>query len=201
MDLAGNNLTSGLVPHSWSFSTISVNSLIVTPLVVNITSDRTVVLIAQAYDWQNNPINEIAYTWSVSNDLGTISPQGAQTVTFKASFNTGICYVNVTAGGKSASAFVTIKSDEPGEVETEDSQLEDMAWISFLWLLIITACLVILVAILWKKGVKTEGEPRSVGSVSSEENVDEKLKKPQESTESEPEEPPPPPDSPLPPPP
>jgi parallel beta-helix repeat protein len=79
-DLAGNNLTSGVIPHSWSFTTLSVESLIVTPSEVTIPLNGTVVLIAWAYDSQNNLITDITYTWSVNNNLGTILQQGTQAV-------------------------------------------------------------------------------------------------------------------------
>jgi hypothetical protein len=186
-DIAGNNLTSGVVPHLWDFTTISVESLIVTPSEVNIPLNGTVVLIAWAYDSQNNPITDIIYTWSLNNNLGTVSPQGTQAVTFKASSNEGTCYVNVTAGGKSAIAIVRIKSEDIGKEEPED-----LLWISFLWLLIIIACIVIIAVILWKKGSKTE-EGLSAGElVTREETVDEGQELTQESV-SEPHPPPPPP--------
>jgi parallel beta-helix repeat protein len=82
-DLAGNNLTSGAIPHSWDFITISVDSLIVTPSEMNITVNETVVLIAWAYDSQNNLITDITYTWSVNNNLGTILQQGTQAVNIR----------------------------------------------------------------------------------------------------------------------
>jgi parallel beta-helix repeat protein len=186
-DMAGNNLTSGAVPQFWNFTTISVGSLIVTPSEVSIPLKGTVVLIAQAYDSQNNPITDIIYTWNLNNNLGTISPQGTQAVTFKASSNVGICYVNVTAGGKSASAIVTIKSEDIGKDEPED-----LIWISFLWLVIITACLVIITVVLWKKGVKTEEGLGPSESFTPEERADETLDLTQEPI-SEPHPPPPPP--------
>ncbi len=151
-DLAGNNLTSGPVPHSWNFTTISVNSLIVTPSEVNIDVNGTIVIIVQAYDFQNNPINDIIYTWGVNNNLGTISPQGAQTVTFKASSNTGTCYVNVTAGGKSASAVITIKSKDIVEEEPKDYVPDDLLWIWLLIFVIIVLCIINLVIALKKRG-------------------------------------------------
>jgi len=167
-DMAGNNLTSGAVPHSWDFTTISVESLIVTPSEVDIPLNGTVVLIAWAYDSQNNPITDIIYTWNLNDNLGTVSPQGTQAVTFKASSNEGTCYVNVTAGGKNAIAIVTIKSGDIGKDEPED-----LLWISFLWLVIIIACIVIVVVVLWKKGVKTEESLGPGESITPEETVEE----------------------------
>jgi parallel beta-helix repeat protein len=150
-DLSGNDLTSGTIPHSWSFTTISIDSLTVTPPEVSITVNGTTVLLAQAYDAQNNPVSGITYTWSIYNNLGTIFSQNQEIAIFQASSNTGTCIVNVTAGGKSAQAAITITSEEPDGIEPEESRPEDMEWISFLWLVIITACIVILVVVLWKK--------------------------------------------------
>ncbi|UCG69033.1 MAG: Ig-like domain-containing protein [Thermoplasmata archaeon] len=191
-DTAGNNLTSGVVPHSWNFTTISVDSIIVTPSEVTIPLNGTFVLIAQAYDEHNNPITGISYIWGINSNLGTISPQGSQIVSFKALSNVGTCYVNVTAGGKSASAQVIIKSDELSKEETEDSPSEDMIWISFLWLVIIIACIVIVVVVIWKKGVKNREDSGSVESAVPEETVDEKPEIIQESiSEPTPSQPPP----------
>jgi parallel beta-helix repeat protein len=172
-DLDGNKLISGAVPHSWNFTTISVNSLIVTPSNVNIIIDGTVILIAQAYDLQNNPITDIAYIWSINNNLGTISPQGSQIVSFKASSNVGTCHVNVTAGGKYASVYVTIKSDDIRKDETKDSLPEDMIWISLLWLVIVTACIVIVIVVIWKKGSETEEGKEQIDEDTTSEEIPE----------------------------
>jgi methionine-rich copper-binding protein CopC len=201
-DLAGNNLTSGLVPHSWNFTTISVNSLIVTPSETTITINESVVLIAQAYDSQDNPLTGITYTWSVNNNLGTVYSQNLQIATFKASFNTGTCYVNVTTGGKNASVFVRIKSDDLGEEEPEDPRPEDMEWLSFLWLLIITACIVIVVVVLWKRGSEAEEDKKQIDDdttseetpeVSQEKIKDSETSLPPKPVSDEKESPPPPP--------
>jgi parallel beta-helix repeat protein len=158
-DLLGNDLTAGAVPHSWNFTTISVDYITVTPSEVTITINQTVVLIAQAYDSQDNPITGITYTWSVDNDLGTVFSQNQEVATFQASSSTGSSNVNVSAEGKSTNAVITIEAIELDETEPEDTRLEDMDWISFLWLLIITACIVILVVVLWKKSPQAEEDP------------------------------------------
>ncbi len=199
-DINGNNLTLGLVPHSWNFTTISIDSLIVTPSEVKMTEDGTVVLISQAYDSQNNPIPGITYVWSISNDLGTISPQGSQIVTFKGSTNGGICCVNITAGGKSASAIVTIKSEDIVKDKTEDSSPQDIPWLWFLILVIIVLCGVNLWLVLRKERQKDKEELDSGESIVPEETVDESSEGIEESTQSEPKGPPSlPPDSQLPP--
>lgn len=167
-DLSGNDLTSGTVPHSWSFTTISIDSLTVTPSEVSITVNGTVVLIAQAYDAQNNPITGIKYAWSVNNDLGTIFSQNREIATFQASLNTGTCMVNVSAEGKNAIAVITITSEESDVIESEESRPEDMDWISFLWLLIITTCIVIIVVVLWKKGPEEDSKQPEEDATSEE---------------------------------
>ncbi|UCE36904.1 MAG: Ig-like domain-containing protein [Thermoplasmata archaeon] len=186
-DKAGNDLLSGPVPRSWNFTTVFVNSLIVTPSQVGIPINGTVVLIAQAYDLQDNPLTGITYMWSVNNDLGTISPQGLQIATFSASSNEGICYVNVTAGGKSASALITIKSEDFVEEEPKDSQPEDIPWIWLLILVIIVLCVIILWFALRKEKPEAAKGPGPVDEkAASEERTDDVLEKTDETKPSPP---------------
>ncbi|UCE73607.1 MAG: Ig-like domain-containing protein, partial [Methanomassiliicoccales archaeon] len=207
-DMAGNDLTSGLIPHSWDFSTISVNSIIITPSEVSINANETVVLLAQAYDSQNNPIDDITYTWSINNDLGTITSQDLQIAAFKASSVTGTCYVNVTAGGKSASVMITIKSKDIVEEEPEDSKPEDLLWIWFLIIVIIVLFVINLWVALRKRGpeIKQSPEPVDGEDAQLEETADESQEAAQEPSPETPSEPPSkppsePPSEPLPPPP
>ncbi len=172
-DLAGNNLTSGVIPHSWSFTTLSVYSLVVTPSEVTIPINQTVVLIAWAYDSQNNLITDITYSWNVNNDLGTILQQGTQAVTFKASIDMGKCMVNVTAGGRSVSSIVTITSEEVEKEEPEDEAPEDLLWLWFLIFVIIVLFVINLWLVLRKGKPKVEKELDSDESEVLEETVDE----------------------------
>lgn len=116
-DIKGNALSPGSVPNPFTFTTLSVDKLIVTPRVVTIVVNTALDLEAQAYDWLNNPISNLTYTWSVNNNLGSISSQGLQKVTFKASESIGNCLVNVTAYGKSVVVPVTIIPDKLDRIE------------------------------------------------------------------------------------
>jgi hypothetical protein len=137
MDEVGNNLTSGPVPISWEFSTISVASLIITPSEASIPVNGTVGLIAWAYDSQDNLVSDITFTWGVDNNLGTVSPQGKQAVTFSASSIEGTSVVTVEAGTLSASATVTITKEVIEEVDPQEEDPEDLLWLWFLILVII----------------------------------------------------------------
>jgi parallel beta-helix repeat protein len=190
-DMAGNNLTLGVVPHSWDFTTISVESLMVTPSEVTIPLNGTIVFMAWAYDSQNNLITDIIYSWSVNNDLGTILQQGTQAVTFKASSDTGTCMVNVTIGGKSASSIVTITSEVVEKEEPEDEAPEDLLWLWFLIFVIIVLFVINLWLVLRKERQKDEEELDSGESVTPEETVEESQEMTQDSI-SEPTSPPPP---------
>jgi hypothetical protein len=188
--MAGNDLTSGLVPHSWDFSTISVNSIIITPSEVSINANETVVLLAQAYDSQNNPIDDITYTWSLNNNLGTITSQDLQIASFKASSKAGTCYVNVTAGGKSAGVMITIKPKEIVEEEPEDSKPEDLLWIWFLIIVIIILFIVNLWVALRKRAPELKESPESVDEEATQKDtVDENQGAAQEPTPEAPPEP------------
>ncbi len=180
-DIAGNNLTSSAIPHSWTFTTIFMASLIVTPSEVNITVNGSVVLIAWAYDSQNNLITDITYTWSVNNNLGTILQQGTQAVTFKASSDTGTCIVNVTVGVKSASAIVTITSEEVEKEEPEDEAPENLLWLWLLIFVIIVLFVINLWLVLRKERQKDEEELESGESVATKETVGENQEMTQDS--------------------
>jgi parallel beta-helix repeat protein len=157
-DLVGNNLTSGTVPLSWDFTTIAVDSLIITPSEASILVGESVVFIAWAYDSQNNPITDISYNWSLNNNLGTLSSQGTQAVTYQASSETGTSIVNVNAGGNSTSATITVKAEDVEKKESEDSDPEDLMWIWFLIIVIIIISVINLWLAIRKRG--PEGEVR-----------------------------------------
>jgi parallel beta-helix repeat protein len=150
-DLAGNNLTSGPVPLLWDFITIAVDSLIITPSEASILKNDSIVLIAWAYDSQNNLITDISFNWSLNNNLGTLPSQGTQAVTFQASTEIGTCIVIVNAGGKSASAPITIRAEGVETKETKDEEPDDLLW---LWLLILVIIILFLIN-LWA-GLKKE---------------------------------------------
>jgi parallel beta-helix repeat protein len=161
-DLFGNDLTLGEVPGSWDFTTVSLNSLIIIPSEVNIYPNDTIILLAWALDSQNDPIRDVTYTWTLSNDLGTISSQGSQIAVFQAKSNTGTCYVNVTFGGKSASAKVTIISIDIKKEEPADEEPENLLWLWFLILVIIVLFFINLRVAMKKEKPKIEEEsPKS----------------------------------------
>ncbi|UCE38551.1 MAG: Ig-like domain-containing protein [Thermoplasmata archaeon] len=155
-DLSGNNLASGAVPSSWDFTTVSLNSIIITPSEVSVYQNDTIILIAWAFDSQNNPITDVTYTWTLSNDLGTISSQRSQIAVFQAKSNIGTCYINVTSGGKIASAKVTIKSIDLEEEEPADEEPENLLWLWFLILVIVIISLINLRVAMKKEKPKIE---------------------------------------------
>jgi hypothetical protein len=190
-DLVGNDLTPEALPLSWEFSTIEIKSIIVTPSEASILEDESVVLIAWAYDSQNNPITGISYNWSLNNNLGTLSSQGTQAVTFQASSETGNSIVTVEMSGKSASSEITIKAIDVEDKKTEDSRPEDLMWLWFLIIVIIIISAINLWMAIRKRGPEEEEIKDSVDEDTpskeiTEEN-DENIK------ESESETPPPPP--------
>jgi parallel beta-helix repeat protein len=175
-DMAGNNVTSGRAPLMWDFTTIAVDSLIITPSEASILKDESIVLIAWAYDSQNNLITDISYDWSLNNNLGTLSSQKTQAVTFQASSAAGTCIVSVDAGGKSASATITIKTEDV-QKETQDEEPDDLLW---LWLLILVIIILFLIN-LWiglrKEKPTIEGES---SEAAEEESTLEDMKKDEE---------------------
>jgi membrane-bound inhibitor of C-type lysozyme len=155
-DMAGNNLTSGTVPPLWDFTTIAIESLMITPSEASILQNESIVLIAWAYDSQNNLITGISFNWSLNNNLGTLSSQGIQAVTFLTSSETGTCIVNVNAGGKSASTTITIKAEDVQKKETKDEEPDNLLWLWFLILVIIILFFINLWVALRKEKSKIE---------------------------------------------
>jgi methionine-rich copper-binding protein CopC len=158
-DLVGNNLSSGTSSNPWEFSTISVASLLITPSESKIPVNESSGLIAWAYDSQDNLISDITFTWTVNNDLGMVSPQGKQAVTFSASSLVGVCVVNVSAGGLSASATITIIEEKTEEVPLPQEEPEDLWWLWFLILVILVLFLINLWIGLRKQKPETGEEP------------------------------------------
>jgi parallel beta-helix repeat protein len=157
-DLAGNNLTSGRSPRQWNFTTISVDSVIITPSEASCLKNEFIVLIAWAYDSQNKLVSDISFEWSLDNNLGTLSSQGTQAVTFQASTEAGTCIVYVNAGGKSASATITIKAEDVEKKETKDEEPDDLLWLWFLILVIVILFIINLKVALRKEKPKVEEE-------------------------------------------
>jgi parallel beta-helix repeat protein len=185
-DLAGNNISTSSLSLSWSFTTIFVESLIVVPSEITIPVNGTIVLIAWAYDTEGSPVFDITFTWETDNDLGEVSPQGKQAVTFKATSVTGICNVNVTVGYLSANSVITIETDEivVPELKPEDEEPLNLWWFWFIILVFSILSLFNFWVAIRKQKPEPEDVPEQDESQDIQDNqeIDESL----ENTEEEP---------------
>lgn len=107
-----------------------ISSLYITPTVDAILTGAQQMFTSVARDAYGNTLIDIEYSWSVDEAIGTLNTYNGSSVVFTAGEAGNSGYIRVSAGGLTASLFITIThtsnapvftDDVPGQAEYEDA--------------------------------------------------------------------------------